>query len=135
MKFTGDPINPELDIVATYEGVRRDTTSSAGLGGGSRGPGGSVKVVVKVFITGTRDQPKVKMGLAEYDQLGNLMKERPDMEGDAIAFLVTGSFRDELTQQDKLSLAGSIVFGGLPPPFSPAHSPTSCERNSALSGL
>jgi autotransporter translocation and assembly factor TamB len=113
VKFTGDPINPELDVVATYEGVRRDTTSSAGLGGGSRGPGGSVKVVVKVFITGTRDQPKVKMGLAEYDQLGNLMKERPDMEGDAIAFLVTGSFRDELTQQDKLSLAGSSVLGGV----------------------
>jgi hypothetical protein len=53
------------------------------------------------------------MGLAEYDQLGNLLKERPDMDGDAIAFLVTGSFRDELTQQDKLSLAGSSVLGGV----------------------
>ncbi|MCX6133209.1 MAG: AsmA family protein [Ignavibacteriales bacterium] len=101
VNFTGDPVNPELDVVATYEGV------------GTRGPSGSSKVVVKVFITGTRDQPKVKMGLAEYDQLGNLMKERPDKEGDAIAFLVTGSFRDELTQQDKLSLAGSSVLGGV----------------------
>jgi hypothetical protein len=107
IKFTGDPLNPELDVVATYEGVHRDTSGVARLSGGG------VKVVVKVFITGTRDQPKVKMGLAEYDQLGNLLKERADMDGDAIAFLVTGSFRDELTQQDKLSLAGSSVLGGV----------------------
>jgi len=107
VKFTGDPLNPELDVVASYEGVHRDTSGVARLSGGG------VKVVVKVFITGTRDQPKVKLGLAEYDQLGNLLKERPDMDGDAIAFLVTGSFRDELTQQDKLSLAGSSVLGGV----------------------
>ena len=113
VKFTGDPINPELDVVAAYEGTHRDTTSAGGYGGGARSAGGSVKVVVKVYITGTRDQPKVKMGLSEFDQLGNLMKERPDKEGDAIAFLVTGSFRDELTQQDKLSLAGSTVLGGV----------------------
>ena len=108
VRFTGDPLNPELDIVATYEGVHRDTS------GTSRISGSSVKVVVKVFITGTKDQPKVKMGLSEYDQLGNLIRQdRPDVEGDAIAFLVTGSFRDELTQQDKLSLAGSNVIGGV----------------------
>ena len=108
VKFTGDPLNPELDITATYEGVHRDTS------GTSRVSGSSVKVVVKVFITGTKDQPKVKMGLSEYDQLGNLIRQdRPDVEGDAIAFLVTGSFRDELTQQDKLSLAGSNVIGGV----------------------
>ncbi len=110
MKFTGNPLSPELDVVATYEGVRRDTTSATGSGGGARGP---VKVVVKVFITGTSDQPKVRMGLAEYDQAGSLLPERPDMEGDAMAFLVTGSFRDELTRQDRFSLAGSSVLGGV----------------------
>jgi hypothetical protein len=110
VRFTGDPLNPELDIVATYEGVHRGIDSTAG----SRIPGGSKKVVVKVLITGTRDQPKVKMGLSEYDQAGNLItQQRPDVEGDAIAFLVTGSFREELTQQDKLSLAGSSVLGGV----------------------
>jgi autotransporter translocation and assembly factor TamB len=110
VRFTGDPLNPELDIVATYEGVHRGIDSTAG----ARLSGGSEKVVVKVFITGTRDQPKVKMGLSEYDQLGNLItQQRPDVEGDAIAFLVTGSFREELTQQDKLSLAGSSVLGGV----------------------
>jgi len=110
VRFTGDPLNPELDIVATYEGVHRGVDSTAG----SHFAGGSEKVVVKIFITGTRDQPKVKMGLSEYDQLGNLVtQQRPDVEGDAIAFLVTGSFREELTQQDKLSLAGSSVLGGV----------------------
>jgi hypothetical protein len=110
IRFTGDPLNPELDIVATYEGVHRGIDSTAG----SRISGGSEKVVVKVYITGTREQPKVKMGLSEYDQLGNLItQQRPDVEGDAIAFLVTGSFREELTQQDKLSLAGSSVLGGV----------------------
>ena len=110
VRFTGDPLNPELDIVATYEGVHRGVDSTAG----TRFSGGSEKVIVKVLITGTRDQPKVKMGLAEYDQLGNLItQQRPDVEGDAIAFLVTGSFREELTQQDKLSLAGSSVLGGV----------------------
>ncbi|MBF8294638.1 MAG: hypothetical protein HW389_1183 [Bacteroidetes bacterium] len=107
IKFTGNPLNPELDVAASYEGVHRDASGVARLSGGA------AKVVVKIFITGTRDQPKVKMGLAEYDQLGNLLPERPDMEGDAIAFLVTGSFRDELTRQDKLSLAGSSVLGGV----------------------
>ena len=108
VRFTGDPLNPELDIVATYTGSHRSDSTSA-----SRIGAGSVKVVVKVYITGTKDSPKVRMGLAQYDQAGNLLPERPDMEGDAIAFLVTGSFRDELSQQDKLSLAGSAVLGGV----------------------
>jgi hypothetical protein len=72
------------------------------------------KVVVKLYITGTREQPKVKTELDRYDQLGNLIQEtRGDAEADAIAFLITGSFRDELTQQDRLSLASTSVLGGL----------------------
>lgn len=121
LKFTGDPLNPELDIVARYEGVHRglrDTVGSTTTSGIQSLPSGArgseQKVVVKVFITGTRDQPKVKMGLEQYDPLGNLIREeRGDVEGDAIAFLVTGTFRDELTQQDRLSLAGSSVLGGV----------------------
>jgi hypothetical protein len=116
VKFTGDPLNPELDIVASYEGVHRDTTgtsasSSGAFSGGSRGT--YQKVVVRVYITGTREQPKVKMGLEQYDQLGNLRPERADVQADAFAFLVTGAFPEEFTQQDRVSLAGSNVLGGV----------------------
>jgi hypothetical protein len=115
VKFTGDPLNPELNVTASYEGVHRDTTgSSSGSGafsGGSRGA--YQKVVVKVYITGTREQPNVKMGLEQYDQLGNLRPERADVQADAFAFLVTGAFPEEFTQQDRLSLAGSNVLGGV----------------------
>jgi hypothetical protein len=117
LKFTGNPLNPELDVVASYEGVHRgarDTTSSTTFTSSQSGAGASQKVIVRVYITGSREQPKVKMGLERYDQLGNLIREeRGDVEGDAMAFLVTGTFRDELTQQDRLSLAGSSVLGGM----------------------
>jgi hypothetical protein len=115
LRFTGSPLNPELDVTASYEGVHRgarDTLSS--FAGSQSGAAASQKVVVRVYITGTREQPKVKMGLERYDQLGNIIREeRGDVEGDAISFLVTGTFRDELTQQDRLSLAGSSVLGGM----------------------
>ena len=116
IKFTGDPLNPELNVVASYEGTHRDTsgTSSSGSGAFSGGTHGTYqKVVVKVYITGTREQPKVKMGLEQYDQLGNLRPERADVQADAFAFLVTGAFPEEFTQQDRVSLAGSNVLGGV----------------------
>jgi hypothetical protein len=122
LRFTGDPFNPELDVVATYEGYYRgtvDTTSAAARSaGGTSTPGATQgleqKVIVKLDITGTREQPKVKTELERYDQFGNLLPQTTgDVEGDAIAFLITGSFRDELTQQDRLALASSNVLGGL----------------------
>ena len=122
LRFTGNPLNPELDVVATYEGYYRgtvDTTSSSARSAGgastsSATQGLEQKVIVKLDITGTREQPKVKTELERYDQFGNLIPETAgDVEGDAIAFLITGSFRNELTQQDRLSLASSNVLGGL----------------------
>jgi autotransporter translocation and assembly factor TamB len=115
LKFTGDPVNPELDIVASYEGIHRGVDTSGYVSaGGSRLSSGSERVIVKVYITGTRELPLVRMGLERYDQLGNLIRQdRADVEGDAIAFLVTGTFRDDLTQQDRVSLAGSSVLGGV----------------------
>lgn len=122
LRFTGDPLNPEVDVVATYEGYYRgtvDTTSSStrsvgGASSSSATQGLEQKVIVKLHITGTREQPKVKTELERYDQFGNLIPENTgDVEGDAIAFLITGSFRNELTQQDRLALASSNVLGGL----------------------
>lgn len=119
LRFTGNPFNPELDVLARYEGIykgKRDTTSTLSTGSTTSADarGLEQKVVVKLYITGTREQPKVKAELERYDQVGNLIQEtRGDVEADAIAFLITGSFRDELTQQDRLSLASTSVLGGL----------------------
>lgn len=116
LRFTGNPLNPELDVVASYEGVHRSArdTVSTSFASSQSGLGMSQKVVVRVYITGTREQPNVKMGLERYDQAGNVIREeRGDVEGDAMAFLVTGTFRDELTQQDRLALAGTSVLGGM----------------------
>jgi len=116
VKFTGDPLNPELNVVASYEGVHRGTagTTASTIGALPSGEQGTYqKVVVRVYITGTREQPKVKMGLERYDQLGNLLPERADVQADAFAFLVTGAFPEEFTQQDRVSLAGSNVLGGV----------------------
>jgi hypothetical protein len=116
VKFTGDPLNPELNVVASYEGVHRGTAGTPATGAGPL-PGGEQgtyqKVVVRVYLTGTRKQPKVKMGLEQYDQQGNLLRDRADVQADAFAFLVTGAFPEEFTQQDRLSLAGSNVLGGV----------------------
>jgi hypothetical protein len=116
VKFTGDPLNPELNVVASYEGVHRGATATSASGSGAlpgAEPGTYQKVMVRIYITGTREQPKVKMGLEQYDQFGNLLRERADVQADAFAFLVTGAFPEEFTQQDRVSLAGSNVLGGV----------------------
>jgi hypothetical protein len=121
LRFTGSLFNPELDVLARYEGIYRgirDTTSASltSRAGSTTADakGSEQKVVVKLYITGTREQPNVKTELERYDQFGSLIQEaRGDVEADALAFLITGSFRDELTQQDRLSLASTSVLGGL----------------------
>jgi hypothetical protein len=101
--FTGDITNPELDIVATYEGTYRppDTTLS------------QQKVVVQLNITGTRSEPKVVMGLEVYDRDGNLLPRRADVQSDAIAFLVSGTFKDEMTQGQQKNLLATSLLGSI----------------------
>lgn len=97
--FTGNVANPELDIIATYEGLYSpvDTTKE------------DQKVIVRLAITGTRDEPKVKMGLEVYDRDGNKLPQRADVQSDAIAFLVSGTFKDEMTQQQETSLTSNLL--------------------------
>ncbi len=117
INFTGDPFNPELDIVARYEGVYtrkgRDTTGlgPSTLAGGI--PEDTRKVIVTLYITGTKEQPNVKTELAFETQDQRIIQATGDVEADALSYLVTGSFRDELTQQERGSLISTSFLGGL----------------------
>ena len=105
LTFTGKPDNPQLDIKAKYAGTHlvSDTGTT------------TEKVTVSLTITGTRYEPKLKLGLTTTDQSTNVETERlGDVEGDAISFLLTsspggpGKFRDDLTSKDKQNIATKL---------------------------
>jgi len=104
--FTGDIANPELDITATYEGIYQPDTTRIGM---SEQDKQEQKVVVQLAITGTRQEPKVQMGLEVYDLDGNKRDQRPDAQSDAIAFLVSGRFKDEMTESQQSSLTTNLL--------------------------
>ncbi|MBI3788932.1 MAG: hypothetical protein HY276_11850, partial [Ignavibacteriales bacterium] len=124
LNFTGDAFNPELNVTAKYEGIyhsRNSSDTSKVASGALNGAGGSnadepaeQKVVVTLLITGTRDKPIVTAGLTRYDLITNReLRQRADPGADALSFLVSGSFKDELTQQDRASLLGNTMLLGL----------------------
>jgi hypothetical protein len=104
--FTGDVANPELDIVATYEGTYQPDTTKIGI---TEQDKQEQKVVVRLTITSTLQEPKVRMGLEIYDRDGNKKEQRPDAQSDAIAFLVSGRFKDEMTQPQQTSLTTNLL--------------------------
>jgi hypothetical protein len=97
LTFVGDPQNPQLNILAKYEAGHlvdpKDTREE--------------RVVVSLEITGNRNNPKIKIGLATIDQNGREIPRQGDVENDAIAFLLTssqnkpGQFREELSNYDR----------------------------------
>jgi len=100
--FTGDPLNPELNISARYEGVH-DTSTVAG----EKGKGEKVAVIID--ITGTRKEPKPKMSL----EIGGQKDTKRDAESDGISFILSNQFRDELSDQQRRGLLGTNVGYGL----------------------
>ncbi|HEY5616098.1 MAG TPA: hypothetical protein VIL52_08735 [Bacteroidota bacterium] len=118
LTFTGDALNPELSILAKYESPyqRADTTQTAGTGQTQSlfGDFNVTRVIVLLEISGTRQEPKPKFGIELVDGAG-VHKDYPsgDVESEAITFILTGSFRDELTQQERSSLLGTNLLYGL----------------------
>jgi len=110
--FTGDFMNPELDITATYRGSRtvRDTV----LGDKDE------RVVVTVKITGTRTEPKLAMNLTidevEYSAYQGVNKSN-DEQSDAIGFIIYGSFplttvqRGDVSAEVEKTLRKSLLTG------------------------
>ncbi len=114
--FTGDILNPELDVEANYQGTR-DTAaigSSSSVvqiqsGGIVAGTSSAPQVLVTLKITGTRNEPKTKIilqtkGFSDKDWVA--WKEGDD-EANAISYIITGQFRNELTDQQRMGLIGT----------------------------
>jgi hypothetical protein len=115
--FTGDILNPELNVLGTYQGIHHAIKNTA-LVDSTYHSSSSVEtedeqVLVTLQVTGTRNEPKTKITLqtktyAEKDwKKWEDKKGRSDEEANAISFILVGQFRDELTDQQRMNLIGS----------------------------
>jgi hypothetical protein len=110
LTFVGDPQNPQLNILAKYEGTHCKTANV------TTGDCNDLeRVIVSLEITGNRLNPKVKIGLATLDQSGREIPRQGDVENDAIAFLLTsstntpGQFREDLSAYDRNKLGQTLT--------------------------
>ena len=92
IRFTGDPLNPVLDITGIYQG-QHDTSST----------GKPQTVVVQLKITGTFNQPSVNISMT----VDNIPYTN-DPQTNAVSFILTGQFEDELTNAQKQSVANNL---------------------------
>ncbi|MGD1044878.1 MAG: hypothetical protein ABR936_06070 [Bacteroidota bacterium] len=110
--FTGNVLNPELEVNATYQGMH-DTTSTQmqkteNISGTSKAP----QVLVTLQITGTRNEPKTKISLqtktySDKDWSSSTNWKEGDDEANAVSFILAGQFRNELTDQQRMGLIGT----------------------------
>lgn len=107
LKFVGQWDNPELDIQATYEGYRPDPEHDSL----------EQKVTVQLNIGGTRYEPKLAMDMKVELRPGeepvdwSTQAKGGDVQSDAISFILTGKFRDQLTSKDQAYLTSN--FGSM----------------------
>ena len=126
--FRGDPVNPELDVTAKYEGIHSIDTLAAKAGnaaGSGPNPGyvapktangqllTSERVDVLLQITGTKNKPKTKFDLEFPDRDKNSQYVSKDPDADAMSFLVTGYLKDELDPQQRGSFLTANVLSSL----------------------
>ncbi|HXX62646.1 MAG TPA: translocation/assembly module TamB domain-containing protein, partial [Bacteroidota bacterium] len=104
IRYTGDFLDPELNIVATYQGSRTlaDTTGKT-----------VEKVVVTATITGTRTKPKLEfsMTINDVDYATYNGPKSKDLQSDAIAFIVAGTFPLTTGQKNDLATEFSQTAG------------------------
>lgn len=87
--FIGMPQNPDLDLMAVYEGTRIDPTTKE-----------SRRVYVILKITGTKSKPNVTFDIRQ-DAVDGPRAQVGDVQSDALSFIITGSFTNDLTTQEK----------------------------------
>jgi hypothetical protein len=114
LKFVGQWDNPELDVRATYEGVRQVAESQLGDQAAAAATGEQrtteQKVIVELTIKGPRLNPKLDMSMKVQSRPGGAYEDWSgktqggDVQSDVISFIVTGKFRDQLTAKDQQEL-------------------------------
>jgi hypothetical protein len=99
MKFTGNLQNPELNILAAHEGIH---TVFDSLQNQQR----DYKILVQLHIAGTRAEPKISIAMKQVEgqDTTDFSQEGKDAQSDALAFILTGKFRDELTSGERSQL-------------------------------
>jgi hypothetical protein len=93
INFTGAIDNPELNISAAYQGIHinRENLSNPK----------DEKVIATITITGTLAEPIPKYEMT----VDGKIRDKGDVFADIISFILTGSFNDELTSNQKQNLA------------------------------
>ncbi len=101
LRFVGDLQNPELDITASYTGTHTVLTDTLGAG--------KIETVqVILSITGTLSKPVVKVQMYVDGEDYHKVYPHGEVESDAISFLVTGRFKDELTRGEVAMFTESL---------------------------
>jgi hypothetical protein len=122
--FTGDPVNPELNVTAKYEGTHTLDTLSSTSGTQTatstqyvRSVSGqrltSERVDVLLQVSGTKNKPKTKFSLEFPDRDRNSQYVSKDADADAMSFLLTGFLKDELDPQQRGSFLTANMLSGL----------------------
>jgi hypothetical protein len=101
LKFTGDVQNPELDISASYTGTHTVLTDTVNVGR-------TETVQITLLITGTLNKPNVKFQMLVDGQDYQKVYPHGEVESDAISFLATGRFKDELTRVEMTNFTESL---------------------------
>jgi hypothetical protein len=104
MRYAGDFMNPEMDILARYRGSRTVTDSVSTR---------QEPVDVTLHITGSRNQPKlaIDMKVAETDYQTYRGPKSNDEESDALGFIVYGTFPLSTSQRDEAAAEVQKVLG------------------------
>jgi hypothetical protein len=110
IRYTGDFLNPELDIRARYKNNRviQDSTGTM-----------DERVVVTFTITGTREKPKIDyaMTIDDADYMTYKGPTSKDVQTDALQFILYGTFplttaqRGEAQANLERTLGASVVTG------------------------
>jgi hypothetical protein len=115
LMFTGNVLNPELDVNATYQGIHDTTSTQMQQAGNIEGTSKAPQVLVTLHITGTRNEPKTVVSLQTKTfsaKEWTTWKEGDD-EANAVSYIIAGQFRNELTDQQRYGLIGTNLGFGL----------------------